>query len=371
MKRAMIAVLALAVVCTAHAEELGLFTGEAEVPLGNLNLTAARAKALKLALAGAVENALSPVATPEELAARKAEIKSQILAEPDRFVVTYTVLADEARDEKYYLQLEARVRLDEVRAAVRGLKGPPKAAARQSSLLVAPFRARAGGYAYAPEMAAPLRERFTASGHALADERAAEKLIGAPSFATAIRDGRFEELARAAVALDLPMLLLVELLDETPAEARDFECDQRATVKIVDATAPALLGSFTYRFPADAPCGTARDTAARELHAAAVKSLGAHGKLAAAGAAEIVVEVLGVSGFDRLQAVQRLIKGRAYVEQVTLISFARGGVVRFAVYYAGAPDKLTADLASAKGEDFVLKPTGRQGNLWQYSLESR
>lgn len=363
----LLAVLAVAV----QAEELGLFTGEADVSLSALNLEAAKAKAVTTALAAAVEQALAQVAPPEELALKKEAIKERVLRKPQRYVTSYQVLDQQVRAATLHLSLEARIQLDSLRETVRAIGVAPPAARRQREILLLTYRERPGGFAVAPEMDEPLRERFDLANQPLATAAEAEELLGNQSSQTALRENRLEDLARVATVKNIRLLILLQLDDETPAEARDERCDQTAKIRVVDAPAEKIAAAFQYRFPVEGACDGRYDAAAKELFGAMMETLSKQGKLAETGPGVIYVELLKVADFDKLQEVQALLRNRAYVQKAELDSFEPGRRVRFAVVYAGSVEQFAADLATVKATSFVLKPSGQKGNLLQYQLEPR
>jgi hypothetical protein len=360
-----------ALAAIAMADEFAIFAGEADVPWKDANREAAKERATRLALAQALEAALPQTAPAEELEAKDAEIKKQILADPARYVVSFAVQAEETRGATLHVALEARVRLDALREAVRGIRVGPRKAGKKPTLALIPFHERPGGFAFAPEIERPLRERFEIANQPLAPAALAEELLGAPSFAKARRDRQYNDFARGAAAKGLQLAALIELTDQTPPDKQADSCDETAAVKILDAPAAAMLDSFAYKFPAAGSCAQVADAAGRELFAALMDSLARKGKLQESGAAAVTVEILGVADYDRLQQTQTLLRGLPYVKKVDLVSLAAGGRVRFAIVFAGPPAQLAEELAAAKTPGFALKPQGQTGNVWQYLLEAR
>jgi hypothetical protein len=371
LKRLAILLLILLVAAPLAAEELGLFTGEAEVELGEINLAAAKVQAKKQALADAVEKAVVQVAPPEELELKRAEIKRQILRAPMPYIVSFSVLKEETKETTFRLAVEARVRLDALRDAVRALAVTRSTVEPKKTFAVLPFYERAGGYSFADGLDGPLRERFELAGKPTASRRVAESLLGAPSFARAAEGSGYEDFARAAEVNKLKLVALIELRDDTKLEDVEDTCDQTAFVRLVDAPERAVIATFRYAYPKDEPCSRLDETAGSELFGAIMDRLAGEGKLGDTGPANLVVELIGVRGYDQLQEIQALIRNRAYVQEATLDSFEPGGRVRFRVVYGGSPEKLVEDLVSIRGSLLRIEASGSSGNLLQFTVETR
>jgi hypothetical protein len=355
----------------AAAEEIGIYAGEGEASLGEGNRQAARDRAAKEALEKALEAALPDAAPPEELEAKRAEIKKRILADPARYVASFALLSEETRGATLHVSLEARVRLEALRAAVRDIALAPQKKDKKPTLAITPFRARPDGYAFAPEIERPVRARFEVANQPLAPTEATEDLLGAPSFAKARRERNYADFARGAAAKGLQLVALIELTDQTAPDKQADSCDEQAAVQLLDAPAATMLDSFVYQFPAGVSCEKAADAAGKDLFAAIMDSLAKKGRLHDAGATALTVEVLGVGDYDRLQQTLAALRALPYVKKAEMTTFAPGGRVRFAVVYAGEPSHLNDEIAAARPVGFTLKPTGQKGNLWQYSLEVR
>lgn len=364
-------ILLLLVAGAAHGEEFGLFNGEADVSLGTYNPDAAKSKAVTIALAVAIEQALPRVAPAEELELKKNEIKDRILRKPQRYVVNYSVLTQEVRAATLHLTLEARIQLDTLREAVRAISLAPAATGKRAEIMLAPYAERPDGFAFASEMDESLRERFEMANQPLASAAATEDLLAGPSAQAALRENRLDELARVATVKNIRLLILMQLNDETPVIDRDVRCDQTLKIRVVDAPSEKIVAAFQYRFPIKGSCDKQFDAAGKELFGVLMETLGKQGRLAETGAGVIYIELLKVSDFDRLQEVQALLRNRAYVQKAELESFEPGRRVRFAVVYGGSVEQLAADLAAVKAASFVLKPSGQKGNLLQYQLEPR
>jgi hypothetical protein len=355
----------------AAAQEIGLFTGEGEASLAQLNPNAARDKAVSAALVQAVEAALPRVAPPEEVEAKREEFKRRLLPDPLRFVVSYTVLGETTANAGLRVSVEARVRLELVREELRAIQVLPKKASPSPVLLLAPYFERPGGLALAADLERALRERFDLASQPLAPAAAAEELLGSPTLTKALREKRWDELAKVAAVKGWRLAALIAVEDQTPEDQRAAACDARATVRLIDAAAGAQIDSLIYRLPTAAPCERQWDRAGKDLFAAIVDSLGKKGRLAEAAGAPLTVEVLGVGDFERLQHTLKTLASLPYVRRVEMVAFEPGGRVRFAVVYAGSGAQLAEALGGARVGGFVLKPLGQKGNLWQFSLEER
>lgn len=372
MRRLMLAgLLVLLAVGWAAGEEIALFVGEAEVELTDLNPNAAKEKAKSIALGAAVEKALVQAAPPEELELKAEEIRRRIIKRPQPFIVSFSIIEDRTHETVYRLAVEARVRVDALREAVRNIEivGPSTTAKPQLVLL--PYRERPGGFALADELDAPLRERFELANNPPVPLDQADELVGAPSFGRAALKGELGDLARLATVKDWRLLVLLAMDNQTPLDKLDDTCDQRVEVKVVDAPAAALVASFTYRYPRSGACPDLNDAAGRELFGAIMDALAKEGNLDNAGPGRLIVELLGVQGYDQLQEAQALLRNRAYVQKATLESFEPGGRVRFVVLYGGSLQQLTADLEAARATTFRLKASGSRRNLLQFTLETR
>lgn len=369
--RKILAVMAVILLWTgaAIAAELALFTGRSEVSLEDQSLTAAREKARKEALAEAVGAALLQIMPPEEREMKDREIKKEILEHPADYVVSYSVLDEKTGKASYHISLEARIDLDRLREATGAIKAVSERPGAELELLFVPFKERAGGYAYLEEMDQPLRERFDLADQPAAPSDEAEKLLGEPSFAKAMKTKDYRDLAQVAALRHRRLLLLIEVRDETPLSLAEEVCDRRVVVRIVDAPAKALITSFTYHYPTEGDCGTHQEAASGELFAAIMDNLADHGLLTESGPGEIVIELLGIGDYEQLLALRTMIRNRAYVQQADLTQFEPGGRVRFTVRYAGSIQQLADDLAAARVSGLALKAAGRRGNLLQYHVE--
>lgn len=353
----------------AAAAELALFTGRAEISLEELSLTAAREQARREALAEAVKEALRQIMPPEEYEMKDRELKKEILDHPSDYTVSFSVIEEKTGEVSYRVSLEARIDLARLREAVRAIKTPVELPDEKPALLFVPFKERAGGYAFLEEMDQPLRERFELADQTAAPAAEAEKLLGEPSFAKAMQDQDYRDLAQVVQLRGQRLLILIEVRDETPLSLADEVCDRRVVVRIVDATALALIVSFTYHFPTTGDCLSHGETAGGELFAALMDNLAGHGLLSETGSDEVIVELLGVGDYEQLLALRTMIRNRAYVQQADLAQFEPGGRIWIAVRYGGSIDQLANDLVAARTAGLALKPAGRRGNLLQYHVE--
>jgi hypothetical protein len=368
LKRVALIVLLIMLFSLAWAEELGIFIGEATVSLANLNLQAAKKKATVVALAQAVEQALGQVAAPEEIAKKKAEIKQRILSDPERFVVSFTVVQSEERANEYYLSVEARIRLDALREVVRAILTPPPAAQERPKIAVVPYRRMPEGFALDTDLDHALRARFVTANQGPADTQAVERLLASPVFAAATTRNP-EALARLAAEQGIRVLVLIDLHDETPADRRDIACRLVATIRLIDVSTRAEAERFSYTYPSEGSCADALDQASRELFAGIADAEQRHGLAGATGNAALLVEVNGVHGYTEFQELQALIRNRPQVQAADLESFHAGGHVVFRVVYAGPATQFADDLGRAQGANIRLKYVGRRGDALQFMLE--
>jgi len=356
----------------AGAEELLLFTGEAEVSLEDMNIEAAKRKATEIALAQAIEKALEHVAPPEELALKKDEIKARILKSPKRYIASFTILIADERETNYELALEARIRIEELRKAVREIVVvPPRERDKKPELVIISYRKQGTGYALDTEFNEQLRERFDLANRNPAPHETAEQLLGSPTFAEAAEQKKVAGLARAAAVQNLRLLLLVDLIDETDPEQVDEACDQTARITIVDTGEEVIVESFGYQFPTEGACEQHREVGARNLFGRVLDSLTSHGLVGQSGDAELIVEAVGITDYAHLQELQALLRNRSYVESATLRSFEPGGRVQFKVVYGGPVKQFISELEKSEATSFKLKFSGRRGNFLQYTVEYR
>ena len=308
------------------------------------------------------------MAAPEEITKKKAEIKQRILSDPERFVVSFTVVQSEERANEYYLSVEARIRLDALREAVRAILTPPPAAQERPKIAVVPYRRMPEGFALDADMDSALRARFVTANQGPIDTQAVERLLTSPVFAAATT-GNPEALAQLAAEQGVRVLVLIDLYDETPADRRDTVCRSVATVRLIDVTTRAEVERFSYTYPNEESCADALDQASRELFAAIVDAEQRHGLAGATGNAALLVEVDGVHGYTEFQELQALLRNRPRVQAADLESFYAGGHVVFRVVYAGPAAQFADDLGRAQGANFRLKYVGRQGDVLQFRLE--
>ena len=350
------------------AEDLGIFTGEATVSLANLNLSAAKKKATTIALAQAVEKALGQVAAPADLERKKKAIKERILADPQRFVVSFSVLQSEERATEYYLSVEARIRLDALREEIQAILTPPPTARERPRLAVIPFHRKQQGVALDADLEKALRDRLSAGHQSPADAETAELLLALPAFMAAA-DGSPQDLAHAAAGQGIRLLVLLDLHDETPPDVDDVSCKETATVRLIDTQSAAEVDHFSYTFPADRACARTVDQAAQELYAGVTEVLNRHGLAGATGSPALLIEVDGVHSFARLQELQTLLRRHAGMQAVDLDSFQPGGRVVFHAIFTGPVEQLIDDLQKARDLAFRIKLVGQHDNVLQFTLE--
>ncbi len=369
MKRWLALIVILLMAGALWAEELGIFAGEATVSMANLNLQAAKRKATNLALANAVEQALNQVATPEDLAKKKKEIKRRILSDPQRFVVSFSVISDEERTAEYFVSVEARIRLDALRAELQTINAPPPPVVdNKPRLAVVPYWRRPDGFALDAELDRGLRERFGSAAQSPADAETVEKLLGAPGFPAAA-NGRPAELIQTAGEAGLRVLVLIELRDDTPLENRSSTCAELAAVHVIDINSGAEVEQFPYSFPPDGACAQGIDQAARDLSGSISDVMQRHGLAGGPGAGAFYLEIGGVHGYSRLQELQAFIRNRPNVQVAELESFRAGGWVVFRIGYAGPAIQFADELNKSTAGGFRLKYLGKQGNLLRFMLE--
>lgn len=369
MKRLVAVALISLLLGYAIADEFGIFMGEAQVSLADMNVQAAKKKATKMALTQAVEEALTHVAPPEELERKKKEIARHILADPQRFVVSFSVLSSEERQTNYFVSLEARILLDALRDAVRSLTVVNREETERAKLAVISYREVDGGYVVDTPMEGVLHERFVLTNQGPADQEVTERLLGSSGFVAAVEKQEYKDLSRLAELEGVRLVVLIALRDETAEDRRAAECDQLAHVVIVDAQAAKKVEEFHYRFPASGACGDLTATAANELFTSIMDALTHSGLVGLTGHASIFVEVTGVSEYADYQELQTLIRNQPHVQATNLFAFEPGGRVTFQVVYAGPMHSFAEEMQRVRGARFKIKYNGREGNLLQFSLE--
>jgi len=376
VKRIWIVVVLLVGVAWAAADELAIFSGEATVPLAQLNVDAAKAKATQMALAEALQQALRHIAPPEELELKEQEIDKRILKSPKRFVASFTILQADEEQTNYHLVLEARIRVDALREEVRSIVVVDTREQEKPQLLLLTYHRRPGGYAFDGELSTALAERFDLANQKPLPPRESEALLSTPSFTGAAEKNNYQDLSRAMAVQGIRLLVLAEVEDRRPEPVKKpgqpvepASCDRLVRVKLIDADQSVLVQSFSYQYPAENECAKHTEEVARGMFGRIMDAFTGHGLIGESGDSAVQLEILGVGDYSYFQELQALIRNRPYVQKAQLSAFESGGRVTFEVVYGGPIQQLQADLENARATSFHLSFIGRRGNHLQYQLE--
>ena len=331
---------------------VGIFPGEAKVPIGPDGAIVAKIKARNEALKQAVYQAITQAVPGRLYQTKKKEITKKILSKAGNYVQSFEVLDASIQDDNYTIKLEARINLERLTVDVKALGGGGDDIEVEGKriLLVTTTRWRDAEDPW-DALRDPLRARLEMANLVPLPHPKTEEYLASTAFQR-YKERNFDATYDLGPMVDARYALIVRAIIVSQEGAG---CPSLGTARMLDLANRKVLAEIPYNFREGVGCEQAAQTGAKTLFALLSQKLQGKGIFDAAPVVATRLMVIGVRNYRDTAELTALLRSIPDLKSIAMHSFSSGGRVTFRITYEGSTDQLKEAVERLSPVGFKLK----------------
>ena len=333
--------------------DIGIFQGDASVPIGNDGPIVAKIKARNEALKNAVRQAVTQSVPPKIYRSREKEIEKNILKKAGDYVQSFEILDSGVLEGTYKLSLEARINLEKLNREVLALGGGPQPGDEPKArvLLVTTTRWLDDENPW-PALWQPIASRMEMVNLFPVDESKSIEYLKSVAFQR-YAEKKYEETFDLGPLYDVRYALVFRSIIVSQAGAG---CPSLGTALFLDLAQRKVLAEVPYNFREEVGCEEAAQIAAKTLFALLTEKLQGKGIFDQAPTVATELSVIGLRSYRDTTELTALMRSIPDLKSIGMHSFSTGGRVIFRITFEGPSQTLVEAVTRLRPVGFKLEP---------------